>query len=344
MVVADVARAALALTLVLLPVSLPLIYGVAFGLSAGALVFNPAVSSLVPELVDADELIEANSALWTVAVTAQVILAPIAGALVAGVGADIAFSVNAVSYLLSAAFLWRLKARVAPADITVKGWTAVLAGVVAVRDHPLLARLAIVQVLAALSAGATSGLLVVLASDWLRVGPSGFGLLLSAIGLGAALGPILLRRFIAAGSRGWLFGPFALRGAVDLVLATFRSPLLAGSALVAYGMSTSTGMVAYQTTLQTYVPESVRGRAFTFYDVLWNGARLLSLGAGGILADTLGIRTVYVMGGVLLLAAAAVGATYRLPAPVAPQPAHIPPKALDTTGQPVTNLKTDERD
>lgn len=71
--------------------------------------------------------------------------------------------------------------------------------------HPLLARLAIVQVLASLSAGATGGLLVVLAEDRLGVGPGGFGLLLAAIGAGAAAGPLLLRRFVPPSDRRWLF-------------------------------------------------------------------------------------------------------------------------------------------
>ncbi len=51
----------------------------------------------------------------------------------------------------------------------------------------------------------------------------------------------------------------------------------------------------------------MRGRAFALYDVLWNAARLVSLGAGGLLADVVGIRVVYVIGGMLLLAAGAVG-------------------------------------
>jgi predicted MFS family arabinose efflux permease len=177
-----------------------------------------------------------------------------------------------------------------------------------VRAHPLLARLAVVQVLAALSAGATSGLLVMLAAEQLGVGPSGFGLLLGAIGVGAAGGPLLLRRYIRPGDRRWLFGPYAVRGAVDLTLAATSSPVVALPALALYGVGTSTGMVAYQSTLQREVPSELRGRAFALYDVLWNGARLVSLGLGGLLADTIGLRAVYLVGGLLLLAAFAVGA------------------------------------
>jgi hypothetical protein len=257
--------------------------------------------------VDADELVEANALLWTVAVLAQIVLAPLAGALIALYGTGLAFGVNAASYVVSAALLARLGAGRSPATIAYQGWRAVLEGVGAVRAHPLLVRLAIVQVLAALSAGATSGLLVMLAAEQLGVGPSGFGLLLGAIGVGAAGGPLLLRRYIRPGDGRWLFGPYAVRGALDLTLAATSSPVVALPALALYGVGTSTGMVAYQSTLQREVPSELRGRAFALYDVLWNGARLVSLGLGGLLADTIGLRAVYAVGGLLLLAAFAVG-------------------------------------
>lgn len=308
MVTADLARAVLAAVLAVSHTSVGVAYGVAFGLSTGALLFNAAASSLVPDLVEGeDDLVEANSALWTAAVVAQVVLAPIAGGLVATVGVEWAFGLNAASYLLSALGLWRLDAGTRPADVAPGGWRRALAGLEAVRADPLLARLAIVQCLAALSAGATGGLLVVLAVDWIGVEAGGFGLLLAAIGTGAAIGPALWRRRIRPGERRWLYGPFAVRGGVDLGLAAFASPLLAGGGLVLYGMSTSTGMVAFQTTLQTSVAPELRGRAFALYDVIWNAARVLSLGAGGLLADAVGIRAVYVLGGVLLLGAAGVG-------------------------------------
>lgn len=313
MVIADLVRAGLAALIAVSHTSTPLAYGVAFGLSTGSLLFNPAASSLVPDLLECDdEVVEANSALWTVAVAAQIVLAPLAGALIATVGVGWAFSVNAVSYLLSAALLWGLNAGTTPAAVAETGWSRVTAGWHAVRQHRLLARLAVVQAIAALSAGATSGLLVVLAVERLGVDAGGFGLLLGAIGVGAVLGPTLSRRSIQPGHRGWLFGPFAVRGMVDVLLAVLVSPVLAGAALVVYGMSTSTGMVAYQSTLQTEIPAEVRGRAFALYDVIWNGARLLSLGLGGLLADAVGIRAVYLLGGLLLLLAAAGGFTGRV--------------------------------
>ena len=315
MVGADLFRAAVALVLVVMADSVGVAYAIAFGLSAGAVVFNPAAGSLLPEVVDEDDVVIANSTMWTAAVTAQIGLAPLAGFVVAAWGVEVAFAINAATFVVSGLLLIGLQAGRTPAEIAVRGWSGVLVGVETVRADPLLARLAVVQVLASMSAGATSGLLVVLADRWLGVGSGGFGLLLGAIGIGAATGPLLLRRFITAGDKRWLFGPFAIRGGVDLTLASVANPAVAGGALVIYGMSTSTGMVAYQSTLQTLVPAETRGRAFAFYDVLWNTARLLSLAVGGALVDIIDVRIVYLLSAGLLFVAAVVGLTTRLEHP-----------------------------
>lgn len=309
MVGADVVRAVAAASLVVVAESLVAIYAVAFVLSAAAMVFNPASSSLLPDVVGDDDLVTANSALWSVAVVAQVVLAPTAGLVIAAAGVSAAFAVNAATFAVSALLLVGLRAGRTPADIEVRGWAGALAGIGAVRSDPLLRRLAVVQVLAALSAGATSGLLVVLAQRWLGVGPGGFGVLLAAIGVGAAIGPILLRRFVRPGDRRWLFGPFLARGGVDVTLATVANPVVAGSVLVVYGMSTATGMVAYQSTLQHAIPAETRGRAFAFFDIVWNAARLVSLALGGLLADRIDVRWVYLAAAALLVTAAAVGLT-----------------------------------
>ncbi len=312
MVCADLFRALAAMALVLASGSVAVAFAVAFGLSLGAVAFNPAAASLLPELVGDDEVVAANSALWTAAVIAQITLAPVAGLLIVARGAPVAFALNAATFVVSALLLVGLQAGRTPADPGATGRAGVLGGVAVVRADPLLRRLVVVQALASLSAGATSGLLVVLASRWLGLGPGGFGLLLAAIGTGAALGPLLLRRFIRAGDKRWLFGPLAVRGGVDLSLAAVADPIVAGGALVAYGMSTSTGMVAYQSTVQTLVPADTRGRAFGFFDVVWSSARLVSLAVGGVLAELVDVRFVYLLSALLLFAAAAVGFTTRI--------------------------------
>lgn len=78
-------------------------------------------------------------------------------------------------------------------------------------------------------------------------------------------------------------------------------------ALVDYGIGTSTGAVTFNSPLQAETPTAVRGRVFAAFDLLWQLGRLASLALGGVLADTTGITAVYVVGAVLLVAAAVIG-------------------------------------
>jgi len=148
----------------------------------------------------------------------------------------------------------------------------------------------------------------VLAREHLALGAADFGLLLAAIGVGAAGGPLLLARLTDNPRQpGYVLGPFLIRAVVDAVLATVTGLASAMAALVAYGIGTSTGAVTFNSLLQAETPERLRGRVFAGFDMLWQSGRLLSLLAGGLLADTLGIRAVYYLGAALLLAAAAAG-------------------------------------
>jgi MFS family permease len=174
LIAADLWRMALACLLPLVDQHLAAVYAVAFGLAAGGVFFNPAASSLLPSIVEEDELVAANSGLWSAAVISQIALAPLAGALVAAVGVAPAFLVNAASFAVSALLLVGLRLPGQPPAIAAGSWLARVGegARLLVRDR-LLRLLALVQLLAALSAGATSALLVVLAGRQLHVGPGG---------------------------------------------------------------------------------------------------------------------------------------------------------------------------
>jgi MFS family permease len=311
MVAADLTRLVLAALLVVAQHNVVAVYAIAFGLSAAGVFFNPAAASALPALVDDDELVTANSGIWTAAVLSQIVLAPLAGLLAAAAGFAPAFLVNAASFGASALALRGLTLAHPPASIGGRQWLAdARVGAAHLLGDGLLRALAAAQLLAALSAGATSALLVVLARDHLHTGRQGYGMLLGAIGAGAAAGPWLLVRILRQPRRHEVvFGAFALRGAVDLVLATVRSLPAAAGALAAYGLGTSTGTVTFNALLQAHVPDELRGRVFASFDLLWQTGRLASIALGGLAADRLGIRAVYYLAGLLLLAAALSGTT-----------------------------------
>src|SRR5712692_8218448 len=313
MVAADLARAVLAAVLAVWHGDIAIVYAVSSGLSAGAVFFNPAAGSLLPALVKEDELVAANSGIWSAAVLSQVLLAPLAGLLTQVAGYGLAFAANAASFAISALLLLRgLRTAEAPRPVTATSvWIQAREALRLVGHDRLLRALAVGQALAALSAGATSALLVVLAARRLHASGGGYGLLLGAIAAGAFTGPILMARLPALARRrpAIVFAAFGLRGLVDLVLATVTALPAALGALVCYGIGTSTGNVAFSTVIQSHVPDRMRGRVFSAFDLIWQSMRLASLLLGGLLADTAGIRAVYYLGGILLAAASLAGFT-----------------------------------
>ena len=77
-----------------------------------------------------------------------------------------------------------------------------------------------------------------------------------------------------------------------------------GCGLVCYRVGISTGIVALAT-IPSHVPDGMRGRAFRGSSLIWRSVRLTSLLLGRLLADAVGIRAVYYLGGVLLATARA---------------------------------------
>jgi hypothetical protein len=110
-----------------------------------------------------------------------------------------------------------------------------------------------------------------------------------------------------------VFAAFGLRVLVDLVLAS----ITVLPAAVCYGIGTSTGNVTFSTVIRSHVPDRLRGRVFSAFDLIWQSMRLASLLAGGLLADVAAIRVVYYTGGVLLVAAALAGFTLAGPGKLA---------------------------
>ncbi len=309
MVAADLVRLVLAAVLALWHGDIAVVYTVAFGLSAGSVFFDPAAASLLPTLVGDEQLVAANSGIWSAAVLSQILLAPLAGLLAATAGFGWAFAANAASFAVSAGLLRGLRAGEQPPPVATAGiWSQGREALALLASDRLLRALALAQALGALSAGATSALLVVLAGRRLHVTGTGYGLLLAAIGVGAFTGPLLATRLSVHAHRpGLVFGAFGLRGLVDLALATVTALPAALGALAFYGLGTSTGNVTFSSVIQSHVPDGLRGRVFSAFDLIWQSMRLASLLLGGALADTLGIRAVYYTGGALLLAAALTG-------------------------------------
>src|SRR5919199_600913 len=301
LIAVDLARAGLVLTLAVTHV-LWAVYALAVLLAVGSTLFNPALQAVIPVLLDDKERLAANSLAWSSGRLVQIVGASLAGGLIAWAGTTPAFLANAASFAFSAAMIARLPVlphERAPRSGGLRSWLGdAREGLTYARRDPFVARLVPVQALTSLAVGATSALLVVLATQHLHLAAGGFGWLLAAIGVGALLGPFL-SNWLTRGQYldvRLLFVPYLIRGAGDIALGLVVGLPWALLILFVYGLNTATGMVASNTILQTVIPDRVRGRVFTLLDVTWAAMRLLSLGGGGWLADRAGISSVYVTG------------------------------------------------
>jgi len=316
LIASDIVRALLVCSLIW-PQNVWHVYLVAAGLAAGNTFFNPTVQAVIPVLTTEEQRLAANSVSWSTGRLVQIIAAAVAGGLIAVIGLDVVFAVNAVTFALSAVFIAMLTIPPHAGQIgagTKRGlgdyFGDARAGLrFAVHDH-FVSRLLLVQSLASFAVGATGAMLVVLAEEHLRLSPAGFAWLIGAIGVGALLGP-LIPNTLAHDYRDarWLFVPYIIRGIGDVLIAVFAPLPVALVILFIYGLNTSTGMVVFSSTVQGVVPDAVRGRVFTLLDVSWNTMRLLSLVLGGLLVDAVGIQPVFWLGGVLLTLAGVLGLT-----------------------------------
>ena len=281
---ADLARTVLVLSLIL-ATELWQIYAIVTLLSAAGTFFNPTVNATLPALLDADDLLAANSVSWSSGRFVQIIGSALALGVIQAVGPEAAFVFNALTFLISAVLVLLLP--VPPGQqIPARGWRGFVAdardGLRFARRDRFVSGLVMVQALASLSVGATSALLVVLAQRHYRLPPGGFGSFIMAIGVDALLGPFIPGLLARDYRRShWLFGPYVICGIGDVLLAVATAPPLAWLLLFIYGLNTSSGMVIYQTWVQRQVPDTMRGRVFTWLDVVWNVMKMVSLGLGG---------------------------------------------------------------
>ncbi|QOR71727.1 MFS transporter [Ruania alkalisoli] len=112
---ADLLRAIVLVVVVLAALtdhaSMPLLYAAAFALGGATVFFDVAHQSYIPSLVGMDHVVEGNSKLQATASAARMSGPAIGGNLLRWFTPGTVIGINAVGYLISAVFVWRIKAR-----------------------------------------------------------------------------------------------------------------------------------------------------------------------------------------------------------------------------------------
>jgi MFS family permease len=203
MILVDVVRtvACLLPLLARTPALLPFAYVGVIIISIGSAYFEPASQAAQPNIVAPEELGPTNVLMGSTWGTMLAVGAAIGGAVTMRFGRDISFVVDAASFLASAIVLWMMRARFAeeraphhehpPLGESIRE-TARYA-----KTHPRV--LALLAVKGGYGTGAgTIAMLSVFGKEVFKAGAFGIGLLFAARGLGALVGPFIIRIFARA--------------------------------------------------------------------------------------------------------------------------------------------------
>jgi MFS family permease len=255
--------------------------------------FRPAANAALPNLVPEDDLPVANSVLQTVENLAWLVGPIVGGAVVAAWGTDVAYWINAMTFLFSAVLLLEIaESALRGGEMVSRGhWRDVADGLaVVVRSRPLFLVL-VVWSIALVGNAAFNVAEIFFAKDELDTGDFGFGILVGATGLGLTIGGFFGGRVIDRfGVMRAYIGSLALWCA-GVAAAAVSSSLALAAALVAAGLAGNGAAVVCNLVLvQRGAPDHLRGRAFTV--IMSTNYLLLGLGMAiaGPLTDAIGAR------------------------------------------------------
>jgi MFS family permease len=294
-------------------------------LAAGCLtvVFELAAGAYLPQLVEPSRLGSANGALTTATAVAYVAGPPLGGALVGAVGAPRAVVLDALSFLVSAAFLARIRTRRADADgagrqpAAPEGgtrWSRLTAGVELLRRDPVLGRLTTFTALFNVASNAVIVVLLVFLVRDAGLSPAALGLVygLSAVGAiaGGALSSTISRRLGLGRAIAIEIGVVTLG---EIALAATPASAAAGPwAVIVMGVM-FLAFTAFQaqavTVRQSRTPQHLLGRLLAAHRLAVFGAIPLGAIVGGFLAEAIGRRETLVLAAVWITVVAVLPLT-----------------------------------
>ncbi len=270
----------------------------------------PTRHSFFIEMVGREDLPNAvalNSAVFN---SARVIGPSVAGLAIATLGTPVAFLLNGLSFIPVIGCMLAMRTSElmpAPRSMLPRTIGAVFEnlaeGLRYLRRTRLL--LTVIPVLGLVSAAAMNFAVVIppLARDILAAGPLGFGLLMTAAGLGSlstALSFAFLRR---PDTRTILAGALLL-ASLEVALSVSRWMPLSLVCMYGMGMGSTAMAMGTQTLIQLTVPDHLRGRLSAVFTTILVGSTSIGGLIAGALASTFGTAAAITIGG---LAAATVG-------------------------------------
>ena len=266
----------------------------------------PTRQAFVMEMVGSDRVVNAVSLNSVLVHSARVVGPAFAGVLIATVGVEPCFALNAASF---AFMIWVLAGldteRLQPSATVPREPGAVRAGLAYVRREPeLWIPLALMAIVGTLGYN-FQVVLPLLARFTFHGGPSTYAVLVAAMGIGAIIGALI------NGARGsvtpmLLVGASLMFGVIALLAAGAPGIALEIAALAPLGAATVTLAASINSSLQLASQPNMRGRVMALYSIVFLGSTPIGGPLSGWLSQAIDPRAALVMAGVAGIAGALV--------------------------------------
>ena len=264
----------------------------------------PARQSLIVELVNRDDLPRAIALQSSGFNLARIVGPAIAALVIAKLGIEWAFGVNAISYaavLLSLALVRLPPWQAAPKH--VRPWEGIRESIAYMRGTPMVAALMKLVTVYSIFGVPYLVLMPVFARDRLHMNASGYGLLLACVGVGGLMGALALAAQVGqhAGNRTMMMATYAFP-VVLLVLSAVTSSSVAYALLFVAGVAMIVNSAVTNSLLQYLVPDAMRGRVMAAYSFVVVGlSQTVGAFVAGLVARAFGVQWAIAIGSVLML-------------------------------------------
>lgn len=265
---------------------------------------RPARESLIPHLIeDRKDLLNATALSSTIWQISRIGGPALAGIIISITGAAVAFYIASFLYisLIAAVIQVRMPAHIKSAAES-NMWKSFVEGLAYLLKNPVCSAIIGMTFVNSIFGLSYLFLMPVFTRDILKVGPEGYGFVMTAIGIGGLLGTFTSA---ALGRTSKKYIPLIagslVSGMFIIVFAHSKMyPLSLAMAAMA-AMATNVYMTIGQTVLLMLVPDNLRGRAMSTYGLVWSLIPLGSLQSGAI-ATYLGAPIAVTIGASVLLA------------------------------------------
>ncbi len=308
MIVSDVLRAILALLIpVLVQYNIIWLYILVALSSAIGQFFEPAHSSVLPEVATDEELGAANSLIAISSFGSTAIGFAASGLIASRYPIAWAFYADAATFMISAVciMLIRIKPLDAPSeDATLAVVTRNLkAGLRYLFDTPILRSLLLSSVPVLIGFGLSNALLLPFAIRALNATEFEYGLQEGLTSVGFVVGSLLMANLADRWREGqWISMGFLGMGLAGVAYAFTTSIPLAIFIVALSGFLNAPPAIARRLIIQRHTPRDMRGRVNSAFFVSRDVLFLVGMGLAG-LADVLDVRWMYLISAVMILVA-----------------------------------------